>query len=589
MKAVDFYKLPRAIQDRFVGSVMSGFPPAPLLATKGAKPTKLVWLALTGACFVALIVVTRVGYGALDSGLALHSWKALLLYAALIFGVAFGLVQAFARVVRERALPYRAGIYLFPACLIDARSDQFKVYSTQDLTGAEAQGASIRLAFSGGTHFVFACADPSGAPTIVTEVQTARDRAMHAKATEDPKELVAVDPLHNPRFSSPVGPRDPYDMRRPPWKKLGPVVALAVAAIVAPTLWALRNNGSDKTLYARATQANDSESYRLYLERGAKFRDEVAGTLLPRAELRDAERAGTVDALLKYKTDHPGSKISTEVATSIRTAMLAELEKAKAPGTLAALDEFAKHYPEHGVEPELREAVHAVYVRELETYKKHAPPPNKDKDKNTAPFVERLFAWAEKHGPKIEVRFRHRKSESLSRADQYVAKTPSFAGEVSYPSRYFDEKHALKRETPLGKNIAARFDLGLSAELFDVVPGAPVGADAEALPEVKVPTLFIAHGAEWSGHSYVSQKPRGSYVGVLFPFEAIFVIPGEPKPIKLKAETMKQAALGQLKDEPELGSGPAEEKVYDAMANDALESFSNKVGALFFLKEAKEK
>ena len=39
MKAVDFYKLPRAIQDRFVGSVMSGFPPAPLLATKGAKPT----------------------------------------------------------------------------------------------------------------------------------------------------------------------------------------------------------------------------------------------------------------------------------------------------------------------------------------------------------------------------------------------------------------------------------------------------------------------------------------------------------------------------------------------------------------------
>src|SRR5207302_2417883 len=48
MKAVDFYKLPRAIQDRFVGSVMSGFPPAPLLAAKGAKPTKLAWLALTG-------------------------------------------------------------------------------------------------------------------------------------------------------------------------------------------------------------------------------------------------------------------------------------------------------------------------------------------------------------------------------------------------------------------------------------------------------------------------------------------------------------------------------------------------------------
>ena len=586
MKAVDFYKLPRAIQDRFVGSVMSGFPPAPLLAIKGAKPTRLVWLALTGVCLVALVIVTRVGYGALDSGLALHSGKALLLYAALIFGLAFGLVQAFARVVRERALPYRAGIYLFPACLIDARSDQFKVYSTQDLAGVDAQGGSIRVAFSGGTQFLFPCADPTGAPTIVSEVQTARDRAMHAKATEDPKELVAVDPLHNPRFSSPVGPRDPYDMRRPPWKKLGPVVALAVAAIVAPTLWALRNNGSDKTLYARATQANDTDSYRLYLERGAKFKDDVAGTLLPRAELRDAERAGTVDALLKFKTDHPGSKIASEVATSIRTAMLAELEKAKAPGTLAALEEFAKHYPEHGIEPELREAIHAVYVRELETYKKHAPPPNKDKDKNVIPFVERLFAWAEKHGPKVEVRFRRRKSDSLGRADQYVAKTPSFAGEVSYPSRYFDEKHAVKRETPHARTLATRFDTGLSAELFEVLAGAPIGPDVETLPEVKVPTLFIAHGAEWSGHSHVSQKPRGSYVGVTFPFEAIFVIPGDAKPIKLKAEIMKQPPLGLLREE-DLQPGPAEEKVYDAMANDALDAFGNKFMALFFAKEAK--
>ncbi|MDB4938333.1 MAG: hypothetical protein JWP87_5305 [Labilithrix sp.] len=584
MKAVDFYKLPRAIQDRFVGSVMSGFPPAPLLATKGAKPTKLVWLLLTGVCFVGLIVVTRVGYGSLDSSLALHSAKALILYAALIFGLAFGLIQAFARLVRERALPYAAGIYLFPACLIDARSDQFKVYWTQDLASVDVQGGAVRVAFSGGTQFLFACTDPAQAATIVSEVQSARDRAMHAKATEDPKELVAVDPLHNPRFSSPVGPRDPYEMRLPPWKKLGPVVALAVAAIVAPTLWALRNNGSDKTMHARATQANDTESYRAYLERGAKFKEEVAGTLLPRAELRDAERAGTVDALLKFKTDHPGTKIGPEVAISIRTAMLAELEKAKAAGTLAALDEFAKHYPEHGIEPELREAIHAVYARELDAYKKKAP----GKDKNVVPFVERLFAWAEKHGPKVEIRFRRKKSESMGRADQYVAKTPSFMGEVSYPSRQFDEKKGTRRETALGKMLATRFDAGLSPELFDIGIGAQVPFDAETLPDVKVPTLYITHTADWSGHSYVSQKPRGSYVGIMFPFEAIFMIPGDAKPLKLKAEIMKQAALGQLKDEESILPGPAEEKVYEAMATDAFEQFGNKLLNLFFPKEAKE-
>ena len=221
MKAVDFYKLPRAIQDRFVGSVMSGFPPAPLLATKGSTPTKLVWLGLSPACFIVLVMLTRIGYGSLDGALAHHSWLVLILYAALVFGLAFGIVQAFARMVRERALPYTAGVYMFPACLIDARSDQFRIFWTQDLSGVDVQGGAVRVSFSGGTHFLFACADPSQAASIVAEVQAARDRAMHAKATEDPGALVAVDPLHNPRFSSPVGPRDPYELRLPPWKKLG--------------------------------------------------------------------------------------------------------------------------------------------------------------------------------------------------------------------------------------------------------------------------------------------------------------------------------------------------------------------------------
>jgi hypothetical protein len=581
MKAVDFYKLPRAIQDRFIGSVMSGFPPAPLLASKGGRPTKLVWLGLTVVCLIVLVIVTRVGYGSLESGLALHTWRALLLYAALLFGAAFGLVQAFAQAVRERALPYHAGVYLFPACLIDARSDQFKVHSTQDLASATAQGSSVRVAFNAGATFVFACPDGAQASALCANVQSARDRATQAKVTEDPSELVAVDPLHNPRFSSPVGPRDPYALRLPPWRKLGWIAALAVAAIVAPTLWALRNNGSDTTLYARATQANDTASYRAYLERGVRYHDEVANTLLPRAELRDAERVGTVDALLKYKADHPGSKIAVEVAQSIRAAMLGELEKAKAPGTLVALEEFAKRYPEHGLEPELREASHAVYTRDLEAYKKHAPA----KDKAVVPFVERLFAWTEKRGPRVEVRFHRKKSESMDRANQFIAKTPSFMGEVSYPSRQFDEKHGTKREGVLGKLLATRFDAGLSPELFDVVLGAAIPAEVETLPEVKVPTLFVSHGAEWSGHTYVSTKPRGSYIGLTFPFEAVFVIPGDPKTIKLKADIFKQAALGQLRDDENLTPGPAEEKVYEAMASDAFESFGNRVLALFFVKD----
>jgi hypothetical protein len=580
MKAVDFYKLPRSIQDRFVGSVMSGFPPAPLLATKGGTKIRLLWLGLTAVCLVGLVVTTRLGYGSLDSALSLHTWKALPLYLALCFGVAFGLLQAFARLVRERALPYAAGVYLFPACLIDARSEAFKIYDTKDLASADLRGASLRVGFAGGASFLFPLRDAGMGQALVAEVHAARDRAMHAHATEDPAELVAVDPLHNPRFSSPVGPREPYSLRLPPWGKLGAAVAGVVCIAFGPTIWALRNKGSDKTMYARATQANDALAYRQYLTRGDRYKQEVSDVLLPRAELKDAIRIGTVDALLAYKEAHPHTKIGEEVSVAIRTAMLAELEKAKAVGTLAALDDFAKRYPEHGVDPELHEAIHAIYAREFEAYKKRAP--NKDKEHQVLALVERLFGWAEKHGPRIEVRFRRMKSDTLTRADQFVLKTPTFAGVASYPTRYFDDAHAQKREEALGKTLTTKLDAGISPELFDVVKGADVPTDAD-LPEVKVPTLFVTHTPVWTGMSYVAQKPRGSYIGVNYEFEVLFTVPGDAKPYKHKTAIFKHAMLSVLKegDEPP-PPGTAEERVYEAMSTSAFDTFADRILSLFF-------
>jgi hypothetical protein len=586
MKAVDFYKLPRAIQDRFVGSVVSGFPPAPILASKVGTPTKLIWLGISGASFLLLVIVARVGYGSLDSGLSLHSAKALVLYLGLLFGMGFGLAQAFAQVVREKALPYAAGVYLFPACVIDARSDQFRIFDTQDLQSADAQGAGVRLAFTGGVQFVLPVGPGQSAASLVTEVNAARDRAMRAKATEDEGELVAVDPLHNPRFSSPVGPRDAYGLKLPPWGKLGWAVALGVAVVFGPLIWLLRNSGSDNTMYARATQANDSASYRQYLEHGERHKDEVAGILLPRTELADAQKQGTVEALLDYKAKHPDSKIAGEVALAIRAAMLGELEKAKAKGTLAALTEFEKRYPEHGIAPELAAAKHAVYTRELDAYKKRTP----NKDKAVLPLVERLFAFAEKSGPRIEIRFRHRKkSESMGRADQSVGKSPAFMGEISYPSHYFDEKHSQKREEALGKTLATELD-HLSPELFDIHVTAPVPVEADALPDVTVPTLFVTYSADWSGHQYVAPRPRGAYVGISFPFEALFVVPGDPKPWKYRMDIVKQPNIGKLRtEEPMPQPGDAEEGVYAAMGDDAFEQAGHKLLSLFFKADKQDK
>jgi hypothetical protein len=585
MKAVDFYKLPRSIQDRFVGSVMSGFPPAPILAAKGGTKKKQFWLAITFACFFVLVIAARVGYGSLDSGLSLHSAKALPLYIGLVFGIAFGLVQAFGWLVREKALPYASGVYLFPACVIDARSDQFKVYDTKDLSTVDVQVGMIRVAFSGGATFFFPV-DPANAQTVITEVNAARDRSMRAHATDDPKELVAVDPLHNPRFSSPVGPRDPYAMKTPPWGKLGIAVAGGLGVLLGIGLWALRNNGSDNRMYAIAKSEDKVSFYREYLEHGSKYKDDVSNVDLPRAELHEAIGKKTAEALIAFKAKHPNPNpaVAKEMQQAIRAAMLLELEKAKGAGTLAALMDFPKKYPEHGVEPELRAAMHAVYTRELEAYKKRAP----QKDKAALALVERLFAWAEKKGPKVEVRFKRKPPSTLERADQFVLKHPSFMGVITYPSRFFDEKHAIPRETALGKQIAAALDEGFAPELFDIQMGAAVPMEAETLPDVTVPTLFISHSAEWSGHSTNSTRPRGVYVGLQFNNDATFVIPGE-KPWKFSQPIFKPYAATQvLKDEDPLpGPGLAEEKVYEAMATDAFEKFGKMLLANFVPEKKK--
>lgn len=578
MTTVDFYKLPRSIQDRFVGSVMSGFPPAPLVAAKGRRSTRGLWLAVSAVAFVLLVVLARLGYGSLDSALAIQATGMLPIYLGLVFALVFGLVQSWSRVVRERAHPYADGVYLFPACLIDARTDRFEVFDVRELSSIDAAGNVVRVAF-GAKAFAFPTASAAEATEIVARFQATRESTLQAIASEDPKELVNVDPLHNPRFSSPVGPREPYEVRRPLWRSFGWAAALVLAVLAAPLLWKLRNGGSDRTMYARATKANDVASYGAYLQRGVAYHDQVADLDLPRAELRDAVRSGKVDELVAYRDAHPQSHIQGEIAAEIHTAMLSELEKAKARGTLAALDAFAKTFPDHGVDAELRQAKHAVYTRALAAYEQRAP----NKNKAVVPYVRELFAWSEKHGPAVEVRFRRKKSESLGRADKFVGQTPTFAGEVSYPSRYFDDKGLAPREQALGTDLAQRLDDGLSPELFDVKVGERIGPDAEGLPEVRVPTLFITYAVEWSGHGYTANKPRGSYVGLIFPFEALLVVPGEAKPFRVKIDVFRPAALNVLKEAEEPPAvGQAEEMVYRAMAREAFDQYEKKLLVNFF-------
>jgi hypothetical protein len=97
MQPIDFYKLARPVQERFVGSVNGTGLPAPILRSPAKPMAPYLWLAASAASLVALLVVFRAGYGNLDSALSIQSPLFLAIDGALVAAAVFGVLRAFAR------------------------------------------------------------------------------------------------------------------------------------------------------------------------------------------------------------------------------------------------------------------------------------------------------------------------------------------------------------------------------------------------------------------------------------------------------------------------------------------------------------
>jgi hypothetical protein len=584
MEQVDFYELSRVVQDRFVSSTRGTDVPAPILRAPGTGDKwPAIWLVVSAAAAVGFVGAITRGFGDLSSGLSIQSPVIAGVEVALAVVVVLGIVQAFARWARVKAWPFRPGVYVFAASLIDARSNKLRVAPIEEL-GVE-DGSTIRVKLANGETYSFP--RPSG--DAAKELSDAKIELAELGPRADPSARIRLDPLFEPRFSSPLGPKHPFKLSLPPWVRARYAVAVLVGAVIGGGAWFVRNTKSDDKMYDVAKKKDDVASYKAYLVHGKRHLNEIANELLPRAELKVAIAAGTVDAIESYIAAHPGTKIGDEVETALRTAMLAELDKAKQAGTLAALDAFAKAHPEHHLEPELAAAVHAVYVAALDKYKTMTPP--KDSADELA-FMTKLLAWSEKKGPNVDVRFRFAPSKNLKTVDKMVGKNSQFNGEQSYPSKYFEADDMRPREDETGKSIADRFDLAFAPELLNVGLGAAF-PDADAFdtppPQVTVPTLIVTHTEESNGTAFESRTPRGIFVGIQVTFDAQFFIPGDPKPYKLRFTSVRQVSPSQLK---ELGKDyppkvPPEKTIYETMAKEAFEQFRDKLLGSFFQYQPK--
>jgi hypothetical protein len=575
MQPIDFYKLTRSVQERFIGSVNGAGLPAPILRSNAVPRAPLVWLGVSAGALLALLFIFRLGFGDLTSAMAVEGPAWLGVDIALVALAAFGVLRALAILREHKKSPFRRGIYVFPVGLIDARRATLRLYPIEDLANVVGPARNaFKLEFAGAS-FVFPVKDAEHAESAKTELASARGKIQDADAAKDsvrPKALAALDPLQG--FANPLVSSEPLAPSAPAWALRGWAIALGLGAVFGASLWGVHNAKSDDAMYARAVADNDAEGFRNYLARGSRHRTEIATILLPRAELSAAQKPGSVAAIEAYAKDHPQTNIGPEVAAALKAALSKELDGAKQAGTLAAIDEFTRRHPQSHLDPEIKAARHAVYQAALARYTEQAPP------KSTAEiaFVQRLVAWAEAKGPPVELRFHRLQSKTLEKADAAVQKHRMFRGVVSVPSRYFDAAHAKPNEDELAAAVVQRFAQAFPTEILAFAVGEPIAdPDAQLPAQIMVPTLFIEHGPSWTGSIATSAAPRGVFVGLGFSFTALFRVPDDTKPLKLHLDVWKgpDMATAKADDKPE-------EAVYSKMAGDAFDQFQRRILGSFF-------
>lgn len=570
-RRLDFYRLPRPVQDRFAAATRRTAPPAPLLYQKA--PRRTVWAFLGGSALLAIIAVLllRAGYGDIGSSLALHGAKMIVVDLLLWVGVAYGVVHAMAMLRADEALPYKTGTYLFPGCVVEALGPVLRVWAVGEAESVESvstpsPGVAFRM--RDGSRVVVAARALEDAQRAERALATVRAELTRALAEDDAHVLAEMDPLHDSAMSSPIGPTEPMKPSVAIWTRFDWAVAAGVGVALGLVLVQTRNSMSDEAMFRAVATQGTADAYEEYLAQGHKHAEDVRDVLLPRVQLAQAEAQG-VDATESFAQAHPGSKIQPEIDAALRRVLLGELARAKAVGTVGALDDFVKKHPHSGLDPELAAARHALYSQALSAWKNKAKP-----DAATSAFMERLFAWGEKSSnPAVQVVFRQRPSKTIDDADEKIKKNQRYPGVDALPSRYVKVDALRTREQRVAQDLVRGFTNEIPADVLSMSVGAPLDGDAQP----PVPALVVEYSPEWSqGSLTLNMKPLTIFAGLNFAFTATFSAPDAGQPLVLKTKAWRSAELWRIKPEG-MGREDYEQKVYDSMIDASFDQLDKKL------------
>lgn len=574
---VEFYSLPRPVQERFAAATRRTAPPAPLLFRPAARTQVWAFLGGSGLLLLLAVLVLRAGWGDVGSSVALHGAKMIVVDLALLAAAAYGVVHAMALIRALDALPYLPGTYLFPACVVEATGPVLRVWSVGDAESFEVVASpspGVALRMHGGARVFVPAASAEEAERAERALSSRRSELAKAIAEDDAHVLAEMDPLHDGALSSPIGPTERMAYELPSWIRFDWAIAVGIGVALGLVLVEARNSLSDEAMFRAVATAATAPAYQAYLAQGGKHSADIREVLLPRAELGAVAATGNVDAVEAFAKAHPASKIQTEIDAALRRLLLAELDKAKKVGSVTALDDFAKKYPDSGLGSELQAARHALYVQALAAWKKKA-----QADPGTSAFFDRLLAAIEKSGsPACEVRFRLMPSKTLDDADETIKKNNHYPGPDALPSHYLTPDALATREQKVEQDVVQGFASEFPADVLSMK--AADRLDAAAPLPTTVPTLVITYAPEWSHANTLSLRPPTLFSGINFFFDATFSLPGGA-PLDIKAKSWRGAELWKIKGDG-MTREDFEQKVYDSMIDGAFDQLDKRLTATLF-------
>jgi hypothetical protein len=574
---VDFYRLPRPVQDRFAAAAARTAPPAPLLFQRAPRTRVWVLLGVSGLLAVVALLVLRAGWGDVGSSVALHGVKMIVVDLLLLAGVAYCVVHAMATLRALEALPYLPGMYLFPGCVIEALGPVLRVWPVSDAESLEvvtSPSPGLALNFRGGGRVVVPATSLEEAQRAERALEGRRSELARAVAENDPHLMAEMDPLHDSALSSPIGPTERMAYVLPAWIRVDWAIALGIGAALGLVFVESRNALSDDAMFRAVVASGAAPAYQAYLAQGGRHASDIRDVLLPRAELQSAEATGNVDTVQDFADNHPGSKIQPEIDASLHRLLLVELDKARKLGTVTALDAFGRKYPKSGLTAELSAARHVLYAQALASWKKKASP-----DAGTAAFMDRLLAVVEKNGsPRCEARFRLLPSKTLDDADEKVKKNPHYPGPDALPSHYLTPDALSTREQKIQQDLVQGFAGEFPADVLSMQAASRL--DPGAAAPTAVPTLVVTYAPEWSHANELSLKPPTVFSGINFAFDASFAL-ADGAPLSIKVKSWRGPELWKIKGDG-MTREDFEQKIYDSMIDGAFDQLDKRLSDALF-------